>query len=122
MSVALQVFLLVVAILVAVAGIGVPERFFAALEGAGLSIERLALPDHHDYASLPWPADTREVITTEKDAVKLAPHAIAGTAIWVVGLDLEMPAGFVAELLSRVAQAPRRHPHAGTTLLSKDPP
>lgn len=108
--------------LLAVAGIGVPERFFAALEGAGLSIERLALPDHHDYASLPWPADTREVITTEKDAVKLAPHAIAGTAIWVVGLDLEMPAGFVAELLSRVAQAPRRHPHAGTTLLSKDPP
>lgn len=108
--------------LLAVAGIGVPERFFAALEGAGLAIERLALPDHHDYATLPWPPGTPDVITTEKDAVKLASHAGAGTAIWVVGLDLELPARFVAELLARVAQSPRRRPRAGASPSSKDHP
>ena len=108
--------------LLAVAGIGVPERFFAALEVAGLNIERLALPDHHDYATLPWPAGTPDVITTEKDAVKLAQHAGGGTAIWVVGLDLELPARFVAELLARVAQSPRRRPRAGATPPSKDHP
>lgn len=108
--------------LLAVAGIAVPERFFAALEGAGLAIERLAMPDHHDYATLPWPPDTPDVITTEKDAVKLAAHADGGTAIWVVGLDLELPARFVAELLARVAQSPRRRPCTGAPPSSKDHP
>lgn len=100
--------------LLAVAGIAVPERFFAALEAAGLRIERLALADHHVYGPTPpWPADAPEIVTTEKDAVKLAhlaarqalPGAQAGPAIWVVGLDLALPADFVAALLARLARA-----------------
>ena len=57
--------------LVACAGLAAPEKFFAMLEAAGLRIRRLPLPDHHAYAVPPWPTGTAEVVTTEKDAVKL---------------------------------------------------
>ncbi len=57
--------------LVACAGLAAPEKFFAMLEAAGLRIRRLPLPDHHAYDTPPWPAGTLEVVTTEKDAVKL---------------------------------------------------
>jgi tetraacyldisaccharide 4'-kinase len=40
---------------------------------------------------LPWPADTADVIVTEKDAVKLAPHASGPTRIWVATLDFGLP-------------------------------
>ena len=94
--------------LLAMAGVAVPERFFAALQAAGLQIERLPLRDHHAYDSAPWPPGTREVVTTEKDAVKLArwsAGADAAPRIWVVGLDLVLPARFVDHLLSRLPGA-----------------
>jgi tetraacyldisaccharide 4'-kinase len=98
--------------LLAIAGIAVPERFFAALEAAGLTIDRLPMPDHHGYATLPWPTGTRDVVTTEKDAVKLARLPVGDVRVWVVGLDLRLPAPFVADLLARVAAS--AHLHAGT--------
>ncbi len=88
--------------LVAAAGIATPERFFAMLEAAGLDIERLPLPDHHDFASLPWPPGTPEVLVTEKDAVKLDPARCAPTAVWVMGLDSRLPTDFVQSLLARL--------------------
>lgn len=93
--------------LLAAAGLAAPEKFFAMLEAAGLTIaERLPLPDHHDYASLPWPAATADVVTTEKDAVKLAPRRLGATRVWVVPLDLALPADLVDRLLAELA-APR---------------
>ncbi|MEO7150813.1 MAG: tetraacyldisaccharide 4'-kinase, partial [Burkholderiaceae bacterium] len=56
---------------VAAAGVARPGRFFGMLEAAGLQIDRLPLPDHHGYETLPWPHDTPDVVLTEKDAVKL---------------------------------------------------
>ncbi len=84
--------------LLAVAGLAAPAKFFDMLEEAGLQIERLPLPDHHAYTQLPWPADTAEVITTEKDAVKLARHTLGGTRVWVVPLDLQLPVALIGEL------------------------
>jgi tetraacyldisaccharide 4'-kinase len=92
--------------LVAAAGIAAPERFFDMLEAAGLTIERLPLPDHHDYATLPWPAATPEVIVTEKDAVKLAGRGSGGTRVWVAPLDFRLPAPFVAAVLQRLGRPP----------------
>lgn len=89
--------------LLALAGIASPERFFSMLEAAGLQIERLPLPDHHDFAALPWPAGTREVLVTEKDAVKLAGRALAGTRVWVVGLDFALPDSLVQDVLRLLA-------------------
>lgn len=96
--------------LLAMAGIAVPERFFAALEDAGLTIQRLPMPDHHRYTDVPWPAGTPEVITTEKDAVKLSAAATLGVKVWVVGLDLLLPPAFVADLLARLPQPGTRAP------------
>ncbi|MBI5279159.1 MAG: tetraacyldisaccharide 4'-kinase [Burkholderiales bacterium] len=55
----------------AVAGIANPERFFDMLRAQGLLLAGCsALPDHHDFAdAAPWQG--RELVCTEKDAVKL---------------------------------------------------
>lgn len=90
--------------LLAAAGIASPERFFAMLEASGLDITRLPLADHHSFDSLPWPAATRELVLTEKDAVKLAGKAVAGTVVWVVGLDFGLPEAFTRALLHRLSQ------------------
>jgi tetraacyldisaccharide 4'-kinase len=85
--------------LLAVAGMAAPERFFNMLEAAGLTIDRLPLPDHHDYDTLPWPDGTAELVTTEKDAVKLAPARMGATRVWVVGLDFRIPDHLARQLL-----------------------
>jgi tetraacyldisaccharide 4'-kinase len=92
----------------AAAGIAVPGRFFDALRAAGLRVEELALPDHHDFATLPWPADTPRVVLTEKDAVKLAPDrpGLAAMEIWVAQLDFELEAGFLAALDAGLPRPP----------------
>lgn len=85
------------------AGVGQPERFFAGLRSAGLTLDTLALDDHHDHAALPWPTDTTDVVVTEKDAVKLDPQRLAaerpGLRVWVVPLVSSLPGEFVARVL-----------------------
>jgi len=88
----------------AAAGIAAPQKFFDMLRGEGLQIQELALPDHCDFsAGLPWPASCKNVLVTEKDAVKLKPQAMGSTQgstqIWVVPLDLQLPSELVAELV-----------------------
>jgi len=87
---------------VAAAGVARPERFFDMLRAAGLTIAPLPLPDHHDYAALPWPAEATDVIVTEKDAVKLRPERLAtdgaSTRVWVAPLDFSADAAFDAAL------------------------
>ncbi len=91
--------------LVALAGLAAPEKFFRMLEAAGLQIDRLPQPDHARYAQAPWPAGTAEVVTTEKDAVKLPLPLVGGTRVWVVGLDLALPADWLAGLLGPLNDA-----------------
>jgi tetraacyldisaccharide 4'-kinase len=86
--------------LIAAAGMAHPGRFFDMLRGAGLSIETLALPDHFDFASLPWPGDAGDVIVTEKDAVKLRPDRLGNTRVWVAPLDFRLDANFEQALLA----------------------
>jgi tetraacyldisaccharide 4'-kinase len=91
----------------AAAGIGDPERFFSMLEARGLTLVRLPLDDHARLDPLPWGADTREVIVTEKDAVKLAPRPPSGPRIWVVTLDFRLPRGLADALRDALAEAVR---------------
>lgn len=72
---------------VACAGTAVPQRFFAMLQAQGLAFESLPMPDHADYGRLPWPDDTRDVVITEKDAVKIRPERVGSTQVWVAPLD-----------------------------------
>ena len=93
--------------LLAAAGMAAPEKFFDMLAAAGLQFERLPLPDHFAFETLPWPTATAEVLVTEKDAVKLAPQGPGATRVWVVPLDFGLPTELVDEL-SALLFAPHR--------------
>ena len=82
----------------AVAGIGHPQRFFAALRSAGLDVEEHRFPDHHRFRAddLEF-ADRRTVLMTEKDAVKCARFAPAHW--WSVAAEVHLDATLVAWLL-----------------------
>ena len=95
--------------IVAAAGLARPERFFDMLRAAGLSIAPLDLPDHHDYATLPWPADTPDVIVTEKDAIKLRSDTVGTTRVWVAPLDFELDAAFVTALTALLPPPGNHH-------------
>ncbi|MES2099529.1 MAG: tetraacyldisaccharide 4'-kinase [Pseudomonadota bacterium] len=95
--------------LLAAAGLAQPERFFAMLRERGLTIAPLPLPDHHDFATLPWPTDARDVVLTEKDAIKLDPSRIGTTRVWVAPLDFGLDAAFEAALLALLAPPGPRH-------------
>ena len=93
--------------LLAVAGVAAPERYFAGLEAAGLEITRCPLPDHDDFRTLPWTADTADVIVTEKDAVKLDPAVVGAVRVWVARLDFDLPPEFVRHLLQLLGHGDR---------------
>ena len=84
--------------LVAAAGVARPQRFFGMLQDLGLRFTALPLPDHAGFETLPWPDDTRTVVLTEKDAVKLPPDRVGSVAVWVVALDFSAGAAFEAAL------------------------
>lgn len=96
----------------AAAGTARPQRFFGMLRAAGLAITERPLPDHHPYATLPWPDDTPTVLVTEKDAIKLDARRRGCAGVWVVPLDLQLDPA-VAELLRTTLPAPGAdHPPA----------
>jgi len=108
----------------ALAGLATPENFFAMLESSGLQISRHPQADHEQYLQSsppPWPADTPDVVTTEKDAVKLQSHASGNTRIWVVGLDLALPGNWVAELSSLLRASAASAAKADTPRLPATP-
>lgn len=79
---------------VAFAGIGRPQKFFATLETIGCQVAAAhAFADHHRYASdgiARLKADARErgatLVTTEKDAARLSPDDRDGIEILSIGL------------------------------------
>jgi tetraacyldisaccharide 4'-kinase len=88
----------------AVAAIGNPQRFFAMLRAAGISVVEHPLPDHAklgiDDISFP---DDLAVLMTEKDAVKC--REIAGPHHWYVPVDVAFAAGDAERLRSIVASS-----------------
>lgn len=101
--------------LVAAAGLAHPQRFFDMLRAAGLTIAPLPLPDHFDFATLPWPADAHDVVVTEKDAVKLRPGHTGSARVWVAPLDFALGDAFERELLALLDGAPTRKPDGHPT-------
>lgn len=85
----------------AVAGIGDPERFFAALEAAGVRIERHPLPDHARLSPERLDFDDeRPLLMTEKDAVKCA--AFASDRYWYLPVDATFQQADAERLLAVV--------------------
>lgn len=83
----------------AVAGIGEPKPFFAALRTMGLAVVEHPFSDHHGFVATDLefgPGAT--VVMTEKDAVKCRPFA--SRTWWMLPVDAELPAGFAARIVA----------------------
>ena len=75
--------------IVAAAGIAAPERFFGMLRAAGLRVDEVPLPDHHDFATSPFFGREYDVaLVTEKDAVKCRSSAAMKTDGRLCAVDL----------------------------------
>src|SRR5258706_8648227 len=85
----------------AVAGIGNPRRFFAALRMAGLQPIEHPFPDHHRFrpGDLEF-GDALPVIMTEKDAVKC--QAFAPAQCWYLPVTARFAPGHENALLERI--------------------
>ncbi len=92
----------------AVAGMGNPARFFAALRQLGLVVLEHSFPDHHRYRVRdlcfddPWP-----VVMTEKDAVKychLSPPPATALPRWCLRVDACLPAELSVALLAAIGR------------------
>jgi tetraacyldisaccharide 4'-kinase len=92
---------------VALAGIGHPERFFEHLAALGVSARNRAFPDHHAFqpAELKLPG-AEVIVMTEKDAVKCG--AFADARMWYLRVAAILPPEFEEFILERLALARRR--------------
>ncbi|QGZ62958.1 tetraacyldisaccharide 4'-kinase [Paraburkholderia acidisoli] len=91
--------------LVAAAGIGAPERFFATLRAAGLAPHTLPLPDHYAYTTNPFADLAAEtILVTEKDAVKLA--AWNDARIWVVPVEAALDHRLITLVVEKLRGRP----------------
>lgn len=71
--------------LVAVAGIGAPQRFFDHLAALGLRCANHPFPDHHHYTAADLAFDADAILTTEKDALKCV--GLTALPIWVLPVE-----------------------------------
>ncbi|MBJ7220556.1 MULTISPECIES: tetraacyldisaccharide 4'-kinase [unclassified Brenneria] len=90
---------------VAMAGIGHPQRFFATLRDAGVSVSReVAFADHQSYQADQLKRLTvdekQPLLMTEKDAVKCKPFACRNW--WYLPVDAVLAEPHAAQLLNRL--------------------
>jgi len=82
---------------IAVAGIGNPQRLFGLLRGYGMEVEERPFPDHHAFQPADLPRDDpRPVIMTEKDAVKCRPFARRND--WFIPVQAQLDDAFTDRL------------------------
>jgi tetraacyldisaccharide 4'-kinase len=91
----------------AVAGIGNPARFFAALGARGIEVIAHPFPDHHPLSARELAfGDDLPVLMTEKDAVKCLPFA--DQRLWYVPVSAEFSEADARTLRERVLERVRR--------------
>lgn len=89
----------------AIAGIGHPKRFFNSLREQGFTIIEHAFADHHQYEKNHLEFnDEYAIITTEKDAIKLAVLKLEKT-IWVLPVQAILGPAFDSDLLAKLKVA-----------------
>jgi tetraacyldisaccharide 4'-kinase len=85
----------------AVAGIGNPKRFFAALATAGIEAAPHPFPDHHAFVAAELAAiDADAIVMTEKDALKC--ESFADARLWVAPVAATLDSALVDMVLEKV--------------------
>jgi tetraacyldisaccharide 4'-kinase len=85
----------------AVAGIGSPQRFFDHLTSLGLSFESHPLADHHEYQPEDMDFTGDAILTTEKDAVKLAALKVP-LPVWVLPVTANLSPDLATFILEKI--------------------
>jgi tetraacyldisaccharide 4'-kinase len=87
----------------AMAGIGNPERFFQQLQHMGLFFQSKAFPDHHAFQLQDFESVTADIVLmTEKDAVKC--QAFAQPNFWVLPVNAAIKSDLMAIILNKLRQ------------------
>ena len=95
----------------AVAGIGAPERFFRQLEKLGISASCHPFPDHHNYTAAELDFDGDAILTTEKDAVKLAGLKL-NLPVWVLPITAMLEPNLADFIVAKLMEKNRGFPPA----------
>lgn len=85
---------------IAVAGVGAPERFYAALAAFGLDVEPVRAPDHGRVPLDPLLKRGLPVIMTAKDAVKY--RGFEGQDVWWTPAEVVMSEESKGRIVSKV--------------------
>lgn len=85
----------------AVAGIGAPQRFFDSLRALGLCFVEHPFADHQDYCAEDLAFTGDAILTTEKDAVKLARLTLP-LPVWVLPVTAELSPDLAAFVLEKL--------------------
>lgn len=84
-----------------VAGIGNPQRFFDTCTELGFQFDAHIFPDHHHFTSQEISfGDQRQVLMTEKDAVKC--HSFAGPEHWYLPVDATISDDLVGDIVAKL--------------------
>jgi len=88
----------------AVSGIGNPERFYLLLKYFGIKVEEYTFPDHHLYSpsDLDLPTAGDKVIITEKDAIKCQSFAHAN--LWYLKIKANLSPQLITFVESRLRE------------------
>jgi len=97
-------------------GIARPERFFSLLEASGIRPgKRMIFPDHYAYppsaladiARICGSIKPSALITTEKDAIKIAGRAAAWASVptYMLKIGLDLPPAFFEKILEYLGHA-----------------
>lgn len=91
--------------IVAAAGIGNPDRFFATLRACDVQFKEMPLPDHYDFADNPF-ADVQAdvILITEKDAVKCRENNALRNdpRIWVVPVTARIDSALADRIVEKL--------------------
>ncbi|MBX9901718.1 MAG: tetraacyldisaccharide 4'-kinase [Burkholderiaceae bacterium] len=104
--------------ILAVAGMGNPERFFTSLRNEGLQFTALALDDHHEFSTHSFDdVEADLILMTEKDAVKCAQiDALKNDArVWVIPVEAQLESDFFARVLAKLMNKKVEREHGSTT-------
>jgi len=86
----------------AIAGIGNPERFFDSLRHLGLQFQSKVYPDHYAFQTQDFQQINTDIIMTEKDAVKC--RAFAQSNFWVLSVSAAIKNGLMPAILNKISR------------------
>jgi len=86
----------------AIAGIGNPERFFQQLTHMGVSFSSKSYPDHYAFSAHDFELTNESVVMTEKDAVKC--NAFARSNFWVLPVNALIKDDLITIILNKLSR------------------